>query len=118
MALFQPLGIGTALTYIKTGTRNILCPGAVLNRYAGRCGAALIQVNAGRGGAVMLRAKGGAMPVSEEPATQPGEEAALAAALREAPRGALALAGAAVALLMVAWLLIYFCVFLPRGMVG
>lgn len=52
-----------------------------------------------------------------EPAS-PGEEEALAVALREAPRGAFALAGAAVGLLVAAWLLIYLLVFLPRGMVG
>ena len=46
------------------------------------------------------------------------DEQALAEALREAPRGAIALAGAAVGLLMLAWIVIYACVFLPRGMVG
>lgn len=46
------------------------------------------------------------------------EEQALAEALREAPRGAIALAGAAVGLLMLAWVFIYVFVFLPRGMVG
>jgi len=47
----------------------------------------------------------------------PDEEHALAEALREAPRGALALAGAAVSLLLLAWFLIFFFVFLPRGTV-
>lgn len=46
------------------------------------------------------------------------EQQALDGALREAPRGALALAGAAVGLLLVAWFLVYAFVFLPRGMVG
>ena len=46
------------------------------------------------------------------------DEAALEAALREVPKGALALAGLTVGLLMLAWLLIYAFVFLPRGMVG
>ena len=45
------------------------------------------------------------------------EESALHAALSEAPRGALALAGTAVALLLIAWFLIYFLIFLPRGTV-
>ncbi|WP_264716801.1 hypothetical protein [Limobrevibacterium gyesilva] len=34
------------------------------------------------------------------------------------PRGAVALAGTAVGVLMLAWLLIYLFVFLPRGQVG
>jgi len=39
-------------------------------------------------------------------------------ALREVPRGAIALGGVAVVLLLLAWLLIYLLVYLPRGMVG
>jgi hypothetical protein len=39
-------------------------------------------------------------------------------ALRDVPSGAIALGGAAVLLLLVAWLLIYLLVYLPRGMVG
>lgn len=46
------------------------------------------------------------------------EEAALERALAEAPRGALALAGAAMALLLIAWLAIYLFEFLPRGPVS
>lgn len=42
----------------------------------------------------------------------------LEAALRETPRGAFALAGLTVALLMLAWLAIYLFVFLPRGSIG
>ena len=38
--------------------------------------------------------------------------------LREVPSGAIALGGAAVLLLLIAWLLIYLLVYLPRGMVG
>lgn len=38
--------------------------------------------------------------------------------LREVPKGAAALAGLAVGLLMLAWIAIYAFVFLPRGMVG
>lgn len=38
--------------------------------------------------------------------------------LQQAPRGAFALAGTAVGLLIAAWLLIYFFVFLARGTVG
>lgn len=38
--------------------------------------------------------------------------------LQQVPRGAFALAGTAVGLLMAAWLLIYFFVFLARGPVG
>ena len=39
-------------------------------------------------------------------------------ALREVPSGAIALGGIAVLLLLIAWLLIYLLVYLPRGMVG
>jgi hypothetical protein len=39
-------------------------------------------------------------------------------ALREVPSGAIALGGMAVLLLLIAWLLIYLLVYLPRGMVG
>jgi hypothetical protein len=58
------------------------------------------------------------MGVTDEEPASPGHQAALDAALRVVPRGAIALAGAAVGLLLVAWLLIYVLVFLPRGMVG
>jgi len=46
------------------------------------------------------------------------DEAALAQVMREAPKGAVALAGAAVALLIIGWVLIYLLVFVPRGVVG
>ena len=46
------------------------------------------------------------------------EDAALDVALREVPRGALALSGLTVGLLLLAWLLMYALVFLPRGMVS
>jgi len=39
-------------------------------------------------------------------------------ALREVPSGAIALGGTAVLLLLIAWVLIYLLVYLPRGMVG
>ena len=39
-------------------------------------------------------------------------------ALREVPSGALALGGISVLLLLIAWLLIYLLVYLPRGMIG
>jgi hypothetical protein len=42
----------------------------------------------------------------------------LEAALHETPKGAFALAGLTVGLLLIAWFLIYFFVFLPRGQVG
>jgi hypothetical protein len=50
--------------------------------------------------------------------SDPISEAELDRALEIAPKGALALAGAAVALLMLAYLLVYFLVFLPRGAVS
>jgi hypothetical protein len=45
-------------------------------------------------------------------------EAEIAAALRQTPKGAFALAGLTVGLLMAAWVAIYVFVFLPRGSVG
>ena len=39
-------------------------------------------------------------------------------ALRDVPAGAIALSGIAVLLLLIAWVLIYLLVYLPRGMVG
>jgi hypothetical protein len=46
------------------------------------------------------------------------EQARLERAMRQTPKGALALSGAAVLLLLVAWFAIYLFVFLPRGSVG
>jgi hypothetical protein len=46
------------------------------------------------------------------------DEAALAAVMRHVPLGAGVLAGAAVALLVLGYLLIYLLVFIPRGTVG
>ena len=51
-------------------------------------------------------------------AAEADEDAALTAALVEVPRGALALSGLTVGLLLLAWLLMYALVFLPRGMVS
>ena len=57
-------------------------------------------------------------PRDDLPEDSPEELAALEAALNEAPRGAIAVAGTAVILLMIAWFAIYLFVFLPRGAVG
>ncbi|QFU17534.1 hypothetical protein [Microvirga thermotolerans] len=46
------------------------------------------------------------------------DDAALERVMREVPKGALALAGLTVGLLLLAWFLMYALVFLPRGMVG
>jgi hypothetical protein len=46
------------------------------------------------------------------------DEAALADAMRVVPLGAGVLSGAAVALLVLGYLLIYLLVFIPRGTVG
>ena len=46
------------------------------------------------------------------------DDEALARVMRDVPRGALALSGLTVGLLLVAWLLVYAFVFLPRGMVS
>ncbi len=45
-------------------------------------------------------------------------EAELERALEIAPKGALALAGTALALLVLGYLLVYFLIFLPRGAVS
>lgn len=45
----------------------------------------------------------------------PVRDAELAEVLKTVPRGALALAGTALAILLIAWLYMYFFVFLPRG---
>ena len=64
------------------------------------------------------------MPVDQpRPAHNPLEEsdideAALSTVLRTVPLGAAVLAGGAVALLVLAYLLIYLLIFLPRGVVG
>jgi hypothetical protein len=51
--------------------------------------------------------------------TPPPIDAELAAALlKQGPRGALAVAGFAVGLLFVGWLLFYFLLFIPRGSIG
>jgi hypothetical protein len=46
------------------------------------------------------------------------EDAALEEALKTVPQGALALAGTALGLLMLAWLFVYFFIFLARGPVS
>ena len=46
------------------------------------------------------------------------DEAALASVMRTVPLGAAVLAGSAVALLVLGYLLVYILVFIPRGTVG
>jgi cobalamin synthase len=46
------------------------------------------------------------------------DDEALARVMRDVPRGALALSVLTVGLLLIAWLLIYALIFLPRGMVS
>jgi len=46
------------------------------------------------------------------------DAAALASVMTEVPRGALALAGLTVGLLVVAWFAIYLLIFIPRGPVS
>jgi hypothetical protein len=67
------------------------------------------------------------MPASATPGNDPTgsdlaarnfDNAAIELVMREVPRGALALSGLTVGLLLLAWFLIYVLVFLPRGMVG
>ena len=45
-------------------------------------------------------------------------DAAVNLVLQEVPRGAFALSGAAVAILLLCWLITYFVIFLPRGVIG
>ena len=52
------------------------------------------------------------------PSSDQREEEALGRVMRDVPRGALALSALTVGLLLVAWLLLYGLVFLPRGMVS
>lgn len=52
------------------------------------------------------------------PAEQAELDAAQLARLGPVPSGAAALAGIAVGLLLLAWVLIYLAIYLPRGMVG
>jgi hypothetical protein len=53
-----------------------------------------------------------------EDISDPVSEAELDRILPDVPRGALALCGLAVGLLLLGWLAIYFGVFIPRGPVG
>ena len=46
------------------------------------------------------------------------DEAALAQVMRSVPLGAAVLAGSAVALLVLGYLLVYILIFMPRGTVG
>ncbi len=50
--------------------------------------------------------------------TEEDEAERLERALQETPRGAFAVAGIAVGLLIICWLSIYLFIFLPRGQVG
>lgn len=54
----------------------------------------------------------------DAPGSADEENQALERALSEVPRGAVALAGTAVILLMIGWLGLYLLEFLPRGSVG
>jgi len=45
-------------------------------------------------------------------------ESELDAVMGEVPKGALALAGIAVLLLLIGWFFVYFAIFIPRGSVG
>jgi hypothetical protein len=60
----------------------------------------------------------GTATVSGEHGAAPLSSKAAAEALKDGPRGALFVAGAAVALLALGWLAFYFFLFLPRGPIG
>ena len=53
-----------------------------------------------------------------EDGAEASQEEALGLAMKEVPKGTIAVAGTAVALLMICWFAIYLFVFLPRGSVG
>lgn len=57
-------------------------------------------------------------PADVRPSSQQIDDAALERVMREVPRGALAVAALTVGLTLIAWLLLYALVFLPRGTVG
>jgi hypothetical protein len=72
-----------------------------------------------------VQASGATMPVgqpraADNPFEEPDDidEAALTAVLRTVPLGAAVLAGSAVALLVLGYVIIYLLIFLPRGVVG
>jgi Cytochrome c oxidase subunit IIa family len=54
--------------------------------------------------------------------TRPGDDdvarGELDAVIDEVPKGALALAGIAILLLLAGWFFVYFAIFIPRGSVG
>jgi hypothetical protein len=50
-----------------------------------------------------------------EEISDPGDEASLEEVLKTVPKGALTLAGIALGVLLLAWLALYFLIFLPRG---
>lgn len=56
-------------------------------------------------------------PVPRKTADDP-QVAAGSTPLEDVPHGAFAVAGVAVGLLLLSWLLIFFLIFLPRGPVG
>lgn len=51
------------------------------------------------------------------PSGTPQEDAEVDAIVHRGPRGALAVAGVAVAIVIAMWFLFYFVVFLPRGVI-
>jgi hypothetical protein len=55
---------------------------------------------------------------SQDPDGDGLDQAAIDRAMQEVPNGAIALAGLAIGSLVLAYFLIYFLVFLPRGTVG
>lgn len=66
----------------------------------------------------VLRGSLASMPPIDPHEASRLEQSRLEEAMKETPKGALALSGAAVLLLLIAWFSIYLFVFLPRGPVG
>jgi hypothetical protein len=57
-------------------------------------------------------------PSARDPSADDIDDDALEGVMAEVPRGALALSGLTVGLLLLAWFAMYLFVFLPRGSVG
>jgi hypothetical protein len=60
----------------------------------------------------------GASPPERDGSLDVDVSTELRAVLEAVPRGAFALTGLALSLLLIAWLFVYFCVFLTRGPVS
>jgi hypothetical protein len=72
----------------------------------------------GRDGERHVSDRGGFAGREHDDTAHDGDDAALERIMADVPKGAWALSGLTVGLLLLAWVLIYAFVFLPRGMVS